>query len=95
MGDMLRSNWSITVLLTALHEFRRSDDGVDLLAFRLEGAIPGHSAYIYLYGDDPNLIHFDLEDAATTDQWDHAVRRGDVRSIEELQGVIRGWLQRG
>ncbi len=94
MSDMLHSNWSVSTLLTALNEFRRIDEGADLLAFRLVGTIPGHAAYVYLYGEDPDMIYFDLEDDASTDEWDYAVRRGDVRSIEELVVVIRGWLKK-
>jgi hypothetical protein len=96
MRDNLHSNWSLATLLAALPEFRRTDDGIDLLAFRLAGAIPQHSVYVYLYGGDPDLIHFDLEDeSANTDEWDHAVRRGSARSIAELRAVVLAWLQEG
>lgn len=62
MQSTLHSNWSVTNLLAELRDFRRIDDGTDLLAFRLVDALPMRSVYIYLYGEDPDLIHFDLED---------------------------------
>jgi hypothetical protein len=92
--DDLRSDWTVEGLLAELPGFRRADDGSDLLAFRLVGNTPARSAYVYLYGGDPGLIHFDLEDeSAETGRWDHAVRRGSARSLEELRGVIGPWLQ--
>jgi hypothetical protein len=33
MRDNLRSNWSVPGLLAGLRDFRRADDGTDLLAF--------------------------------------------------------------
>src|SRR5262245_24763703 len=93
MKDKLRSNWSVSALLAELPAFRRVDGGADLLAFRLAGAVPQRSVYVYLYGEDPSLIHFDLEDeSAETGQWDHAVRSGSVRSVEELRTVVGSWL---
>jgi hypothetical protein len=83
----------VSELLAELHDFRRGDDGSDLLAFRLVGASPHRSVYVYLYGEDPDLIHFDLEDElAETGQWDHAVRRGSARSVEELREAVGPWL---
>jgi hypothetical protein len=93
MRDILRSNWSIAVILAELPEFRRIDDGTDLLAFRLAGAIPRRSAYVYVYGKDPDLIEFDLEDESVeTGDWDHTVRRGSAQSIAELRTVLLAWL---
>ncbi len=94
MRDNLRSNWSVPELLVELRDFRRADEGADLLAFRLVGALPQRSVYVYLYGENPELIHFDLEDESVpTGQWDHAVRRGSARSVEELREVVGSWLQ--
>lgn len=93
MRDNLRSKWSVPQLLEALPDFARTDDGTDLLACRLVGAIPRHSVYVYLYGNDPGLIHDDLEDeSAPPGEWDHAVTRGSARSAEELRSVVRLWL---
>jgi len=95
MQDNLRSNWSVSALLAGLREFRRSDDGSDLLAFRVFGSIPHRFVFVYLYGNDPDLIHFDLEDeSAKTAEWDYAVVRGSVRSLDELQDVVHSWLRR-
>lgn len=93
MEDHLSSNWSALGLLAALIEFRRIDDGSDLLAFRLAGEIPQRSVYVYLYGEDPAAIHFDLEDESEIGEWDQAVKRGAVRSVAELRTVLHGWLQ--
>jgi hypothetical protein len=91
--DNLRSNWSVSELLAELRDFRRVDDGSDLLAFRLIGSYPQRSVYVYLFGENPDLIHFDLEDEfAQTGQWDHAVRRGWAGSVVELQEVVGSWL---
>jgi hypothetical protein len=93
MRDNLRSNWSVPQLLAGLRDFHRTDHGGDLLAFRLAGAAPQRSVYVYLYGEDPDLIHFDLEDeSAETGEWDHAVRRGSARSAEELRAIVCAWL---
>ena len=94
MRDNLYSNWSVSGLLAQLSDFRRADNGNDLLAFRLVGTLPYRSVYVYLYGEDPDLIRFDLEDeSAPTGEWDHAVHRGSVRSVEELQSVVCSWLK--
>ena len=93
--DNLRSHWSVPELLAQLPDFRRVDDGSDLLAFRLAGAFPHRSVYVYLYGENPDLIHYDLEDeSAPTEQWDHAVRRGSACSVGELREVVGSWLNR-
>lgn len=93
MRDMLRTNWTIEPLVAALRDFRRTDDGTDLLAFRVAGRLPQRSVYVYLYGDNPDLINFDLEDEGVeTGEWDHAVQRGSVRSVEELQKIVTRWL---
>jgi len=93
MKDLLRTNWTIEPLLAALHDFQRTDDGVDLLAFRVAGSMPQRSAYVYLYGDNPDLINFDLEDESVeTGEWDHAVQRGSVRSIPDLRAIVVRWL---
>jgi hypothetical protein len=95
LRDKLYSNWSVSELLAQFSEFRRTDDGNDILAFRLAGNLPQRSVYVYLYGEDPDLIHFDLEDElAETDEWDHTVHSGSVRSPEELRGVVFAWLKR-
>jgi hypothetical protein len=93
MADALDSNWSVPQLLAALPDVRRVDDGADLLAFRIAGESPSRTVYVYLYGGDPGRISFDLEaPTATTGEWDHAVRRGETRSLTELQQVVSGWL---
>jgi hypothetical protein len=93
MRNILRSNWTIPPLLAALNGYDRTDDGTDLRAFRVVGEDPQRSAYVYLYGEDPDLIHFDLEDESVeTGEWDHAVRRGSVRSVDDLRTVVAAWL---
>ena len=92
MKDLLRTNWTIEALLAALGDFRRTDDGVDLLAFRVAGG-SRRSVYVYLYGDDPDLIHFDLEDESVeSGEWDHAVERGSVSSVQDLRAMVVRWL---
>lgn len=93
MRNLLRTNWTIEPLLEALRDFRRTDDGTDLLAFRVAGDTPQRSVYVYLYGNDPDLINFDLEDdSVETGEWDHAVERGSVRSIDDLRAFVVRWL---
>lgn len=93
MRDRLQSNGSVPQILEALQGYTRCDDGVDLLAFRLSGVVRHRRVYVYLYGDDPDLIHFDLEDrSAASEALDYAVRRGAVRSTDELLAVVRLWL---
>ena len=93
MSDKLRTNWTIEPLVAALRDFRRTDDGTDLLAFRVADRVPRRSVYVYLYGDDPDRINFDLEDLGVeTREWDHAVQRGSARSIEELRSVVARWI---
>ncbi len=93
MADSLDTNWALDEVLAAISGVRRVDDGVDLLAFRVAGASPTRTAYVYLYGSDPDTISFDLEDeAADTGEWDHAVRRGETRSLAELRDVVLDWL---
>jgi len=76
-----------------LHDFQRTDDGADLLALGVAGVMPQRSVYFYLYGDDPDLIHFDLEDESVeTGEWDNTVERGSVRSIEDLRVIVVRWL---
>ena len=89
---MLRSDWTVAQVLNALSGAQRIDDGIDLLAARVVGTIPNRSAYVYLYGDDPSLISFDLEDEASDLHWDHAVRRGEVRSLDQLCAEVLPWL---
>jgi hypothetical protein len=92
--DNLRSNWTIEGLLTRLPAFRRVDDRGDGLAFRVAGVSPTRTAYVYLYGEDPDLIHYDLEDESVENgEWDHAVERGSVGSVEELCVVLQRWLR--
>src|SRR6266851_3437008 len=92
MADKLRSNWKLDDLLQHLSAYRYYDVG-GLLECRLGGINPTRTAYVYLYGEDPNLIHYDLEDeSAQTDEWDHAVERGSVSSIDDLKAVLRRWL---
>jgi len=93
MNDPLNSNWTVPQVLAVLTELRRLDDGSDLLAFRVAGAHPTRTAYVGLYGADPNVISFDLEDEARdTGEWDHAVRRGQTNSLDELREVLTNWL---
>ena len=93
MRDRLLSNWSVPQLLEVLQGYTRCDDGVDLLAFRLSGVVPHRCVYVYLYGDNPDLIHFDLEDrSAGAEELDYTVRRGAVQTREELRTVVRLWL---
>jgi hypothetical protein len=93
MAAALHSNWTVPRVLAALPGVRRLDDGADLLAFRVAGASQTRTAYVYLYGGDPDLISFDLEDQAVeSDAWDHAVRRGQTRSLADLTNAVLGWL---
>ncbi len=92
MTDNLRSNWKMDDLLQQLSAYRLQDVG-GLLEHRLAGCHSTRTAYIYLYGEDPNLIHYDLEDAAAqTNEWDHAIERGSVSSVENLRTVLQRWL---
>lgn len=60
-------------LLLQLSVYRHQDVG-ELLERRFAGCHPTRTAYVYLYGEDPHLIYYDLEDvAAQTNEWDHAV----------------------
>jgi hypothetical protein len=94
MDDALHSNWTVSQVLAALRGVRRVDGGSDLLAFRVAGASPTRTAYVYLFGSDPGLISFDLEDqAAEIGEWDKAVQRGQTRSLAELAEVVSGWLE--
>jgi hypothetical protein len=96
MPDALHSNWTIPQILVALPGLLRVDDGSDLLACRVTSANPTRTAYVYLYGNDQDLISFDLEDeAAETGKWDHAVRCGQTGSLAELREVVLGWLSEG
>jgi hypothetical protein len=80
-------------VLAGLPGVRRMDDGSDLLAFRAAGATPSRAVYVYLYGADANVIWFDLEDeAAGSREWDHAVERGQARTLAELRHKVLGWL---
>jgi hypothetical protein len=93
MADALHSNWTVPQVLAALPGLRRLDDGSDLLAFRVAGASPSRTVYVYLYGGTPDLVSFDLEDEAVeTGEWHHAVRRGRTDSLAELREVVSGWL---
>lgn len=89
----LESKWHIDELLESLANVQRIDDGGDLLAFRVAGTHPARSAYVYLYGDDPAAIHYDLEDASQgAAEWDQAVHRGDVWTTQDLSDVVHRWL---
>jgi hypothetical protein len=91
--NALESNWTVPEVLAALPGLRRVDDGTDLLAFRVAGASPTRTAYVYLYGGSRDLISFDLEDGVIqTGGWDHAVRRGQTSSLAELREVVSGFL---
>ncbi len=93
MAEIVGSRWSIPQILTALPGLRRLDDGTDLLACRVAGFSPPRAAYIYLYGDDPNVIRFDLEDeSADTSEWDNAIRRGQTVSLSELRKAVLSWV---
>lgn len=93
MADALHSKWTIPQVLAAFPDVVRVDSGGDLLAARVRGSIPTRTVYLYLYGNDPDAISFDLEDAADTTTWDHAVQRGQVRSLSELREIVTGWLE--
>jgi len=89
----LETNWSVENLVSRLPEFRRFDDGRDLLVFYLVGKKPHRFVYIYLYGDDPDAVYYDLEDdSIETESWDNAVERGEVRSLAELRRLCERWL---
>lgn len=89
MVDPLHSNWTVPQVFAALSGLRRVDDGSD----RVTGVSPTRSGYVYLYGGNPDLISFDLEDdAVETGEWDHAIRRGQTRSLDELRAVLSAWL---
>jgi hypothetical protein len=52
--------------------------------------------YIYLYGGQPDLIHFDLEDPTSNgNEWDAAIGRGSTRTTERLLEVAHMWLDEG
>jgi hypothetical protein len=88
------SQWSVPGLLAKLPGYRRVDRGGESLAFRVAGDLPARSVYVYLYGDDPAAIHFDLEDATELRPgWDQPPERGSVRSPGDLALVVRWWLE--
>ena len=88
------TDWSVEQLLAALPEYERLDDGTDLLAFIVRGREAGHTAYIYLFGQGRQTISYDLEDwSRETGEWDHAVERGSVTTIEDLTRICRRWLE--
>jgi hypothetical protein len=88
------SNWSVQGLLAGLAGYRRVDRGGELLAFRVAGGSASRSVYVYLYGEDPAAIHFDLEDATPIRPgWDQPPERGSVRSAGDLALVVRWWLR--
>lgn len=94
MKKTMGSTWTVAGLAHCLREYRRIDDGTDNLSLSIEGDFPHRSVYIYLYGEDPDLIHYDLEDMSIDNgSWDHAVRRGSARSIEELRWIINDWVR--
>jgi hypothetical protein len=87
------SRWSVHGLLTTLNGYRRVDRGSEALAFRVVGDSPARSVYVYLYGDDPAAIHFDLEDSTELRPgWDQPPERGSVWSAGDLALVVRWWL---
>lgn len=93
MKDNLDSNWEISTILESLPESRRVDDGRDLLACGVKGAHASRTAYIYLYGENPDEISYDLEDIASdSKEWDSAVHRGKTESLEELCKRVQQWL---
>jgi hypothetical protein len=93
MQSPLQSNWQVSSLLSQLPGFQRVDDGWDLLAFRISGTLPKRFVYVYLYGNDPDEINYDLEDESSeAGEWDNAVSRGAVRSVADLRTVCEPWL---
>jgi len=88
------SFWTIAGVAKCLGEFRRIDDGSDFLALCVAGDCPHRTAYIYLYGEAPESIHFDLQDASVENgSWDHVVRKGSARSIDELRSHLTDWFR--
>ena len=95
MDDSLRSNWEIPQIVSALPGLRRVDEGGDLMACRIAGKHHTRTAYVYLYGGTPDLISFDLEDESVeTDEWDRAIKRGEVTSLPELRDIVSEWLNK-
>lgn len=87
------SLYSVHGLLAKLPGYRRVDRGGEVLAFRVAGDSPARSVYIYLYGDDPAAIHFDLEDSTELRPgWNQPPERGSVWSAGDLALVVRWWL---
>jgi hypothetical protein len=95
-ADTLQSDWDVRELLAELAQYTRADDGSDLLAFRIKGSSSARTMYIYLYGGQPDLIHFDLEDPTSNgNEWDAAIGRGSTRTTERLLEVAHMWLDEG
>jgi len=94
-NDPLQSNWSIPEVLAAVPNYRRTDDGVDLLACRIAGEHEGRAVYLFLYGADPDSIHYDLEEstAVTNERWDGATESGSVNNLAVLPVIVRQWLE--
>lgn len=91
-----RSSWAIDKILHLFSGYQRVDDGTDTLAARVVSNSSNRRMYFYLYGEDPALIHFDLEDPdADTHEWDGAVGRGTVKNPANLLTVARTWLDTG
>jgi len=93
MRDPLDSNWSVDAILPELAGYRRVDDGGDLLAFRMAGPASNRFLFVYLYGSDPDYIHYDLEDPSVDNyEWDHAIERGSVRTVADLRSICERWF---
>jgi hypothetical protein len=91
-----RSNWDVRDLLSELAQYRRIDDGADPMAFRIRSSSSARTMYVYLYGGQPDLIHFDLEDPSSPSvEWDAAVGRGSAKTKGRLLEVARTWLDEG
>ncbi|MBL8740106.1 MAG: hypothetical protein JNK04_03395 [Myxococcales bacterium] len=91
-----KSSWHVDQLLAALSQFDRIDDAADDLAFRIGAPSAQRTMYVHLYGGDPWLIHFDLEDPTQAPtSWDHRISSGAVEDVESLRTMAEAWLVHG
>lgn len=80
-------------VLRKLPEAHETDNAeADLLALTLQSA--SHSerhVWIDLY-EGESVINVDLEDWDTGSEWDHAVKRSTVTSMQEAVDIVVNWL---
>ena len=96
MRIVLRHDMTVDGLVARLPQFRRVDSGRDESVCRLAGKVPGRTACLHLYSEDPRAIHFDLDDSnAPTLDWEQSSEHGRVSDVGDLVLVLQWWLTPG